>query len=322
MTWRTDVLGPGWQARDLPLRPDAYGEAVATLVRPAPDGVERRGAVLYVHGFVDYFFQTHLVEPVRALGRELYAVDLRAYGRSERPHRLPNLVSDVAVHAEELDRAVRVLRDELGHDEVVVLGHSTGGLIAALWADARAGRSDGLAPDALVLNSPWLDLNRGWFDRNVTTRAMAPLARVAPDLVIGQTARYYGEWLHDPAGGGWDYDLAWKSHEGFGVRARWFRSVRRAHARVARGLAIDVPVLVATSDATGAADRWYDALDRTDSVLSVEQMQRLAPRLGPDVTLVTVPGGVHDLALSPPPARQAYLDAVSGWLAERLGVPA
>lgn len=318
--WRPDVLGPGWQARDLPLRPDVYGEAVATLVRPEPDGVTRRGAALYVHGFVDYFFHPHLAELWRGLGRELYAVDLRGYGRSDRPHRPPNLVGDIAVHAEELDDAVRVLREELGHDEIVVMAHSTGGLIAALWAHARAGR-DVPALDALVLNSPWLDLNRGWFDREVTTRVLAPLARVAPDLVVGQTSRHYGEWLHDPAGGGWDYDLTWKPDAGFGVRARWLRSVRVAQARVARGLTVEVPVLVATSDATGPADRWHEALDRTDSVLSVEQMRRLAPRLGADVTLATVPGGVHDLALSPDPARQVYLDTVADWVTQRLGVP-
>ena len=42
---------------------------------------------------------------------------------------------------------------EAQHDEVVLVGHSTGGLTASLWADARPGQ---LA--ALVLNSPWFDL--------------------------------------------------------------------------------------------------------------------------------------------------------------------
>ena len=317
--WRTDVLGEGWQARDLPLHPDVYGEAVATLVRPVPDGTQRRGAALYVHGFVDYFFQPHLADLWHGLGRDFAAVDLRGYGRSIRPHRPPNVVADIAVHAEELDAAVQVLLED--HDSVIVMGHSTGGLIAALWAHARAARPAGPPAEALVLNSPWLDLNRGWFDREVTTRAARAIARVAPDLVVGHTAKYYGQWLHDPAGGGWSYDLDWKPDEGFDVRARWFSSVRRGHAAVAKGLAIDVPVLVCTSDATGPADRWHDALDRTDSVLSVEQVMRRAPRLGPDVTLVQVPGGVHDLALSPRPARDAYAEAVHTWVTHRLPAP-
>ena len=167
--WRTDVLGGDWVARDLDL-PDG---AVATLVRrdaPTPSG--DRPAVLYVHGFIDYFFQTHVAEAVEARGYRFYALDLRGYGRSigrgtgapSRPDDDPNFVTDLAVYAHDLDAAARAIRAE-GHERLVVLGHSTGGLVASLWADARPGR---LA--ALVLNSPWFDLNRSWVFRGPSAR--------------------------------------------------------------------------------------------------------------------------------------------------------
>ena len=317
--WRPDVLGEPWQARTLDLRPDADGAAVATLVRRGAP--RHRRAVLHVHGYVDYFFQTHLGDFWDDLGYDFYAVDLRAHGRSLLPHQLPNFVTDVALHAEELDRCVAELRSA-GHDVVVVHGHSTGGLVAALWAHARRDRHPPAA-DALVLNSPWLDLNRGWVDRVAKTWLVDVVAgRVAPRSVIGHIAPHYGRHLHSGSGGAWDYDLTWKPHEGFGVRAGWFRSVRRAHRAVGRGLAVDVPVLVCASDATGPHDRVHDALDRTDSVLAVEQIVDRAPRLGPDVTVVQVPGGVHDLALSPEPARTAYLECVRSWVEARLGTSA
>lgn len=200
----------------------------------------------------------------------------------------------------------------------MVNGHSTGGLVAALWAHARRDRTPPVV-DALVLNSPWFDLNRSWFDRVVTTRAVDVLGRVAPYLVVGQIGRFYGESIHRDTGGDWEFDLTWKPHEGFGVRAGWLRSVRRGHRAVARGLEIEVPVLVCASDATGPHDRRHDALDRTDSVLAVEQIVERAALLGPDVTVVQVPGGVHDLALSPEPARSAYLETVGEWVRRRLG---
>jgi alpha-beta hydrolase superfamily lysophospholipase len=102
------------------------------------------------------------------------------------------------------------------------------------------------------------------------------------------------------------------------VRAAWFRSVRRAHRRVGRGLHVPVPVLVLASDRTGAGGRWHPDLLTTDSVLDVEHIRERAPRLGDDVTYVEVHGGAHDLALSPAPARETYLDAVLDWLDDRL----
>jgi alpha-beta hydrolase superfamily lysophospholipase len=305
------VLGGDWVQRTLHLRPDGQGSAVATLVHRRDAAADRtRPAVLYVHGFVDYFFQTHVADALADRGYDLYALDLRDYGRSIRPGREPNDTRSLATYAEELDAAVRLVRAE--HDRVVLLGHSTGGLVAALWAHHRRGR--GLV-DAVVLNSPWLDLRGSVLERTALTWLIVhAVGVVAPRLVVSHLGPDYGRALHAGSGGEWAYDLAWKPHEGFPVRAGFVRAVRRGHAEVARGLEVDVPVLVLASDASGPDDRWHDGLLTTDSVLDVADMRRLAPRLGEDVTYVEVAGGAHDLALSPLPARTRYLDEVVGWL--------
>ncbi|MFC8921064.1 alpha/beta hydrolase [Cellulosimicrobium sp. NPDC057127] len=319
--WRPDVLGGTWQARDL----DLPGGAVATLVRDAAAGSAPVGpgpgrpAVLYVHGFIDYFFQTHVAEAFAARGYPFYALDLRGYGRSigrgtgapSRPDDDPNFVTDLAVYAQDLDAAARALRAE-GHEHLVVLGHSTGGLVASLWADARPGRVS-----ALVLNSPWFDLNRSWLYRGPVTQVVDVVGRVAPRLVVGHLDEHWARALHASTGGEWDFDLAWKPLEGFPVRAGFLRSVRRAHRRVAKGLAVDCPVLVLASARSGPAAGWHDALLTTDSVLDVEHIVSRAARLGDDVTVVAVEGGAHDLALSPEPARSTYLREVLDWLDAR-----
>jgi len=305
-----DVLGEGWTARTIRLTPDAEGAAVATLVRRAGPARPTRRAVLYVHGFVDYFFQAHLGDAWVAHGYDFYALDLRKYGRSLRAGQTPNYATDLRAYLEELDAAARIIREVDGHDVLVVLGHSAGGLLAALWAHERRGR--GLL-DAVVLNSPWFDLNRGWFQRVALTRAIDVLGPLAPRLVVGKLYPAYGRSLHRDSGGPWDFDLAWKPHEGFPVRAGWLRTIRRGHARVARGLDIDVPVLVCCSTASGPYDRWHPAIGTTDSVLSVTQIVARSAALGPDVTIVQIPQGVHDLALSGPVARQRYFDAMFDW---------
>ncbi len=305
-----DVLGGQWTARTIALQPDGLSpDPVATLVqRPA----KHQLAILYVHGFVDYFFHPHVADALDAAGYDLVGLDLRDYGRSIRPGRPENHTRELATYAEELDAAIALLRED--HDEVVLLGHSTGGLVTALYTASRPGKVD-----ALILNSPWLDLRGPWFERTVLTWLMGPLAKAKPDLVVNHMAEGYGRALHSDTGGEWTYDLAWKPYGGFPVRSSFVAAVRRGHARVARGLGIDVPILVLTSDRTGSGDAPPDLLLTTDAVLDVEQMAARAPRLGADVTLVTVPGGAHDLALSPSPARERYLDEIADFLSTRLG---
>ncbi|WP_082812879.1 alpha/beta hydrolase [Cellulomonas timonensis] len=310
-----DVLGDGWTAQTLRLRPEAGGTPVATLVHRVPDpgAPPSRRAVLYVHGFVDYFFQRHVGDAFAAHGDDFYALDLRGYGRSLLPWQEPNYVTDLSMYCEELDAAARVLL--ASHDEIVLMGHSTGGLIAALWADAR--RDAGVV-DAVVLNSPWLDLRGSWLERVVATPLIDVVGQFAPRLKVGRLGGHYGPALHVGTGGEWDYNLAWKPHAGFPVRAGWLRTVRRGHARVARGLGIACPVLVLASDASGPDDRWHDALLSTDSVLDVAQIAARSVGLGPDVAFVEVPGGTHDLALSAEPARTRYLREALDWLDARL----
>ncbi|MGH9060169.1 MAG: alpha/beta hydrolase, partial [Acidimicrobiales bacterium] len=93
--WGPDVLGAGYQARIIPLGTDDEGEVVATLVRRDPSPRAGRAglagtAVLYVHGYNDYFFQTDLADFFAERGATFYALDLRKYGRSLRPHHTPN----------------------------------------------------------------------------------------------------------------------------------------------------------------------------------------------------------------------------------------
>ena len=310
-----DVLGPGWTARTLRLRPDHEGEVVATLVHRDAERRAPRGAVLYVHGYVDYFFQRHLGDVWAEHGFDFYALDLRKYGRSLRPWQTPNDVTDLRTYVEELDAAARTIREVDGHRTLVVMGHSTGGLLACLWAHARRGRG---VVDAVVLNSPWFDLNRDWFQRVALTRALDVVGGLAPRLVVGRLGVHYGQSLHVDSGGAWEYDLTWKPHDGFPIRAGWIRTVRRGQARLARGLDIDCPVLMCCSARSGPHDRPHPDLGRTDSVLDVGHMVARAPGLGEDVTVVRITDGVHDLALSAPRARQRFFDEMLAWTDERL----
>jgi len=315
-TWRPDVLGAGFQQRDLQLP----GGHIATLVRftgsPEPANLEPgavvKPAVLYLHGFVDYFFQAHQARAFAARGYCFYAIDLRGYGRSlgrGNDHPTPNYVPDIGIYAQDLDAAVAAISDD-GHQEVVLVGHSTGGLIGPLWAKARPQHHI----RALVLDSPWLDFNANWLMRGPVSQLVKAVGQVAPGVKVGGLKRYYGRALHQDTGGEWDYSLAWKPHDGFPVAASWFTSIRRAQARVKRGLDLDLPILVMTSLHRGDPNHAVPHQLTTDTVLDPRQMWRIAPKLGLQVEIHALEGGAHDLALSPEPVRSRYLTEVLDWL--------
>jgi alpha-beta hydrolase superfamily lysophospholipase len=312
-----DVLGEGFETRTLSL--GARGgdsEVVATLVR-FPASSADRGAILYVHGFSDYFFQRHVAEHFAAQGYDFYAIDLRGYGRSLRPDQTPNYVADVVEHFEELDAAAKVIREEDGHRHLVVMGHSTGGLVTALWAHQR--RADDVL-DALVLNSPWFDLAEPWLMRTVGTAVVKGVGRVAPTFVVRPgLGDVYGHSIHGDHHGEWTFDPAWKPINGFPVLAGWLRAVRRGHATLHRGLDVRVPVLVLHSSRSHLrAKRWSADAMTADTVLDVEHMKRWAPKVGRDVTTVGIDGALHDLFLSAQPVRERALKEVDDWLGGHL----
>ena len=71
---------------------------------------------------------------------------------------------------------------------------------------------------------------------------------------------------------------------------------------------IGVPILVLASTTTDFSRRWHEGLRIVDTVLDVEQIAARAVRLGPHVTVVRIPYGLHDLSLSAPHLRTLALD--------------
>jgi alpha-beta hydrolase superfamily lysophospholipase len=316
---QTDILGEPYQQRVIELPDDDEGPVVATLVsRKAPQPTTR--AVLYLHGFTDYFFQTHLADFYVARGFDFYALDLRKYGRSLLPHQTPNFIRDIADYFPELDAAVKIIREDDGHDTLLLTAHSTGGLIGSLWAHARSRTSP---VDGVLLNSPFFDFNGGWLMRRPAVAAVGSLAGSLPYRVVPlKLPNLYGRSLHRDHDGEWDYNLAWKPVIGFPIRVAWLGAIRRGHRRLHAGLNIPVPVFVAHSAASYRQSVWTEAAHEADAVLDVAHIARWSASLGRHVTIVRIDGGKHDLVLSREPARRRFLAEADRWLRTYLPAPA
>jgi alpha-beta hydrolase superfamily lysophospholipase len=304
-----DYLGEPYQCLTLPLAPDFEGEQVATLVRRRAERSTGR-AVLYLHGFIDYFFQTHLADWYVERGFDFYALDLRKYGRSLRPNQTLSYCARIEDYFEELDAAIHQIRSVDGARSVLLNAHSTGGLISCLWAHQNPGKVDGL-----FLNSPFFDLNLPLPVRTLGMDALTLVAGYSPLRTVAHLSGLYAESLHHSRRGEWKFEERWKPLADFPVRAGWLKAIRVAQRRLQRGLDVQAPALVMSSTASVAPGRtWDDALTRADAVLDAHRIAALAHKVGRHVTVVRIPGGMHDLLLSKRAAREETLRELERWM--------
>ncbi len=300
--WNQDILGAPYEARTLVMSPDSDGAPIsATLVRRVA-GHGR--AVLHVHGFADYFFQTAYADHWLERGYDFYALDLRRYGRSLTEGQYANYTDDLGEYYEELDTAWAEVTNL--HDHVVLSAHSTGGLTVPLWVADR-----GLRPQGIVLNSPWLDMHGDTVTRLLAMPVIHQLGNYQPlREVPRRVSGIYARSLHKELNGEWDFNLDWKPIKSWPVYAGWLRAIRTGHSRIARGLDLTMPILVLTSARSAHPVSPEDpVVSSTDIVLDVEQVRRRAPLLGRHVTLAMIEGLIHDVFLSPVGARdQAFAE--------------
>jgi len=304
--FETDVLGAPYTVETIDLPDDAEGAVQATLVKRAAPGPTDK-AVLYVHGFADYFFQTEYAEWWIERGYDFYAIDLRKYGRSIRDHQTPNFVSDISEYFPELDEAWSRVAERDDHDHVVLSAHSTGGLTLPLWVDARKPALAGM-----VLNSPWFDLQGPLWLRTIGSQLVKKVGARQPKRVIPRPVNgLYTRSLHRDHEGEWDFNLDWKPVQSWPVYAGWLAAIRRAHDQLHRGVDVGCPVLVLTSGRTAYPSEMGESVHTSDIVLEVRQIRRWAPVLGKHVTVVSIDGARHDVTLSRESVRARVYDELA-----------
>ncbi len=313
--WGPDRLIEGYQSRTWVIegaeRADGEPQVdiTATLVRRGEPCHGR--AVLYVHGWNDYFFQTDLADFWESIGFDFYALDLRRYGRNLRRGLYAGYISSLRDYQAEIDEAFGLVLAE-GHDRVTLSGHSTGGLILSLWA----AHTD-FALNGLVLNSPWLDMNARSSLMKTLTPLVKSMASVSPTTALQASGKqFYARSISSAMDGEWDYDLDYKSNPAFVVRFGWGRAIMAGQAKVASGLGINTPILSMMS-ASSQVDlaEWSSAAWQNDIVLDVERLGAVSWRLGNHVTIIRIPGALHDMILSPEPVRTEVYEEMRRWVA-------
>jgi alpha-beta hydrolase superfamily lysophospholipase len=300
-----------YRSETIRLKPDYEGEVTATLVS-SKRNLGNRKSVLYLHGYVDYFFQAHLGEKFNAHNFDFYALDLRKYGRSLLPHQHANYCKDISEYYEEITIAIRQIH-ESGNGEVFLLGHSTGGLIASNYMND--GQEKGLIK-GLVLNSPFLDFNQNNFQMAIVCLAAKLVTALFPYAKVnGAISPAYAQSIHKDFQGEWDYNLDWKPVT-LPTYFAWLIAIQKGHKRVANSN-IKIPVLVMHSRAFAEVSKFSEEAMYKDIVLDVTNIKRVGAQLGKQVTVVEIENAQHDIFLSRKIVREEAFDEMFSWLNNR-----
>lgn len=306
-----DILGDDYLCRTIQMPDDYEGKVVCSLIKK-PQLPNTKQAILYIHGYNDYFFQKQLGDSINAHGYNFYALDLRKYGRSIHPNQDQFFCKSLKEYFADIDTALTIIQEE-GNEKILLMAHSTGGLITPYYLHHK---QDYTKVNGLILNSPFLDWNLSWFMEKIVMPIVSFIGKFFPNLVVQDGGiSSYAQSLLKQFKGEWEYDTHWKTLNGHPKKAGWIHAIHEAQQTIQKKANLKCPILVLSSDKSFPETyEWNEAYITSDIVLDVQDIQKYGQTLGNNVTRDTIPNGMHDLILSSKEARDRTYFTIFEWL--------
>jgi alpha-beta hydrolase superfamily lysophospholipase len=222
-----------------------------------------KATVMVLHGGGDHCGRyPGITAALVAAGFQVALLDFRGHGQSDGRRWYVDAFQDYLL---DLDAFVAKLsQDGIAGEQLFAIGHSQGGLIAALWAISHRGLLSGL-----VLSSPWFALAKP-----------PPAAKVLVGRLVGKVVPWLPiaapldstQLTSDPELQRWtDRDPLY----GRKVTPRWFDEAQRAQRQaLRRAPELDTPLLLLAGGADPVADvgaerAFYDAVPGAEKKLVI-----------------------------------------------------
>ncbi|WP_010252233.1 alpha/beta hydrolase [Myroides injenensis] len=291
-----------------PFENDYEGKVVTTLIESRSNKQEVTKTILYVHGFSDYFFQTHIMDYFTQHNINFFAVDLRKCGRSLLPHQHPNYCKSFREYFPDLDYAIEFIYKENPNTQLFLLGHSTGGLLVTYYAKFGLHRKK---VDGVVLNSPFLDFNIPFYKKPFIGMMAKNKYQKDDFASIEGLSDIYGRSLHKDFEGEWEFNKDLKPILPFSAYCAWILAVLHVQSIIQEEPNMgDLPILLMHSDVSGNPNKTTSLTAMSDVVLNVKDMTRVGKKLSNNVKEVIINKGLHDLFLSKKEIRDKALKKV------------
>ncbi len=270
-------------------------------------------AVLYIHGFNDYFFNKEFASNFLKQGYSFFAIDLHNYGKNMTKDTKRYYFEDVKEFYPEISQAINIMRNEYKIENITLYGISQGGLIAALF------ENDNKMVNQLILDSPFFDFHFNWFLENMALPVVAKIGSYFPEFVLkSDEVNIFGKTIHKDFDGEWDIDMELKAIKtNAPIYLGWLNATYQAQKRLQNGLDIKVPSLILYSNKSVSEQSNKKYHHNTDIVLDVKDMKKYSNMLSKDRSLITkqeVPNAMHGVLISTKPVRNKAYKTIFEWL--------
>ncbi|CAF1337216.1 unnamed protein product [Adineta steineri] len=300
----------------LTLKPDNLGPNKATLLHARTANKSNQHfykAILYLHGYIDYYFHDHVCTRFLEHGYDFYALDMRKCGRSiisPEQDKYKHYCTDLHEYDEEITLAIEHIIKEAKDQQrkILLFGHSTGGLLATLYASSGSRHAD---IDAVILNSPYLTAMKTTFFETVLLGVLTKLRK--SENVDGG---WYGKSIHISARGEWNFDLNKKPIDKIPLHGSFLCAVRTIQEDLEKKrISVPCPVLFMCSNRSLKSEKtWRDEFAEADLILDVITMKAMAATIGPQVTIYEIENAKHDIFLSKQSVREQAFNLMFQWL--------
>ena len=244
--------------------------------------------IVWLPGRNDYFFHYHFSYFFSEY--DLYSINFR--NSHHRRSDLFNHIDDLTEYFLEIDEVYNFFNIN-SYDEVILYGHSTGGLICILYEQYN--KSNKISK--MILNSPFLKFKRHWLENLFVNWIGWYLFDYFPNINISSesySTNYYTKKLCET----YNIDTTYKTEFNTPVISSWLINIVKHHKKITSNkYKVKVPTLILYCD-----KKTHNIFEENgDNILDIDENLSQVPYLFNDLSLLslkTINDGIHDLLCS------------------------
>jgi len=241
--------------------------------------------IIWLPGRNDYFYHYHISQHFDDY--DIYSILYR--NCHELKEDVTDYIYDIKQSHNEIDMVYDYFNLNL-YDEVILYGHSTGGLIAILYQDTTKNKIN-----KMVLNAPWLHYKFNDYDHYIFNYLLYYIIPYMPEYDLTNNKSFRENKYVLMLSNKFNFDCIYKKKYNTPIISSWFRNIIKYHSDISNDkIKLKYETLILLSDHTSK----YKGANTGDEVLDIDKHKEQILKLGHNIKLHLIKDASHDVFVS------------------------